>query len=388
MPMTSFPAVKNSPGPSCYCHQDLSTFLSESSLRSQMRFSGDTIDYSVKFPKIKVEGIDISWEVFQKRFTWKYSHEYYRKFIIERTSKDVYSYLATGAGLVKHHPFKDIFVPIAQLSTSECETLETKASKYSTATSQNTPVDFILQVVSSCTKEKTIWESVLGKIFRVKHPYLKIICNKDSKELGLTKGAVLGIGFQRRGPEPFLPLRSVQGYLNAPDSHAYRLYEKKTVTNIPLSECQAKKTLDFIKAYNKGARFQVLHKNCTSFVASVLKNIGIQVPCRALSFTIVKIVLINFFSRLASRTRLSDSIENISLSVRRIFIGLSGKDSTPPIIIHKASEKKHTLRLPKPSKKCGMFLGIDLPYLLHEWQLEQPSTTRQSKTSTPESHTS
>lgn len=275
-------------------HHDFAKYLLESPLGNQMKIFVDPIIMRDGLPGILVEGEWSSYEALQERFEIKFLPEYREKFMVEKATQRVFTFLGNGAGLQHHHPYKETSLkhPITRLTEEEYERTLEVAQRF--RRDRETEADpnrtFIFQIVSSYITDSQN-NNAMELLYRRQHPWIRVICGRDNEQYGTKKGDVFEIGFNRNGPRT-LPGKTTRGRFRTEDLWNYNTKTKqRVVTNIPISPEEAEGMLKYILEYHLAnidpkcpcedkVAFNLLSQNCTAFVHYLAKQAGIRVPTK------------------------------------------------------------------------------------------------------------
>jgi|GEM_PF-1619539 len=274
-------------------HPDFCQFLAESGLLSQMKVTRDTIKEIGGEPAILVEGKWLKWSRIQERFEVVTSQRYKEKFIRDKNTFEIYTYLDNHLGLQQHHPYLNPLNPISRLNDDELERTLNKAREFIRFDETDLPRDdreelnfdrsFIVQVVSSFAKGRN--SNISRLVFRSKHPYIRLIAGEDLPERNLRRGDVLNFGYSLQKSSGLWHRQ--KGHFRGPDVYEYVPCEQKIVTNIALDRREAKKILKFTTKYHTNGitlgndvAFNFIHQNCSVFVQSALAAASIHIPTK------------------------------------------------------------------------------------------------------------
>ncbi len=267
------------------------SFLESSYLLSQLKVTRDRIRLIHGKPALKVNRVWLSASSLLKRFEIVKSKQYDSTFVIDKTSKEVYTYLDNGKGLQKHHPFLSTNTPLSILSREDYATTHKKALSFIRANERslsakeraqrNRKRTFILQYVSSHTPRGT---SNLSALLRnPRHPFIRLIIGKDNPELHTKKREVYEAGYGWKHASR-LPGLTQHGRFRSPDPWEY-MRSIKTVTNIPITQKEAHQFYRFSMKYHKDGvelgkepSFNLFHHNCSVYAKEASKAAGLFIP--------------------------------------------------------------------------------------------------------------
>ena len=259
-----------------YKYPEFSMFLMDSTLALQMKITKDEIKEKSNQPAILVEGKLTKFSDLKNRFDFKYSTKFKEVFVYEKATNEVYTYLDTREGLVKHHPYLNALSPVSKLSRSEYNILLKKAHSFErNYVGKKSDYNGILQIVSSKLEEKN---SLFNKsnffdfLFTPKHPFLRLI-DPDTKNV-----YVIGYWIWFCKKRSIGPLTTERGRFRSPDIWEYKDSTQKLVTNIALNKDEMKRIIYFCKKYvnddinfGRSIAFNIMNQNCTSFIKSAVR---------------------------------------------------------------------------------------------------------------------
>ncbi|MDX8431680.1 MAG: hypothetical protein SNF33_07780 [Candidatus Algichlamydia australiensis] len=338
-----------------YTHPDFAKFLLATPLGSQIRVTGDPICVERGVPKILVEGEWHSFEEISQRFCVRSCKRYRQKFIYDRETNSVFTYLGGGKGLVEHHPYKS-HLALKTVSEEEYVKARSLAKKFN-----GCDEEAILQIVSTNAPGK-------HRYFSARHIYLRFI------DAGRNLYS-MGFGYD----DPIrIPLKSGRGLLRSPDFWEYKRAKARTVTNIPLSKSGVRRLIHFAEQCQKSESyaFHILHHNCAAFVSAAVKfATGLNIPTR--------VRLRDFLSKLVPRwVRIPG----------KIFLGFFGAICTSfiafgSLLLGEGSGRggRKFGSLKKRELFASPVFNLDYwfdfstlswhdPLVATQWQLKQPST--------------
>jgi len=257
-------------------------FLFDSNMISQMKVTRDDIKEVNGHPCILVEGKWTSWSDMKDRFEFEKSPKFGEIFILDKKTRDVYTYLGNGNGLQQYHPYlTQKLTPIEHLSDEEYDKVLKSAQLFDPGTNSDKKT-FIIQIVSSYVKGSNT--NAMELLRNRKHPYLRVVIGKDNPDLGTKKGDVFGIGFGWE-KKVTIPLISSHGQFRTPDVWEYMPCDEKVVTNIPVTQESARALFEFTARYHKDhlnlgqeIGFHLGKHNCSVYVKNALLAAGIDVP--------------------------------------------------------------------------------------------------------------
>lgn len=265
------------------------SFLDRSKLLSQIKITRDRVEMIDDEPAIKVDGQFMKASILMKRFKMAESHEFHDQFVVDDTN-NVYTYLDNGKGLQKYHPYLSVGdIPISRVDDGELRKIQTLARQFCRP---GDPIDnvennqnrsFVLQIVSSYTDRG---RSRLSETLRnPRHAYIRIVAGADITDLNVQKGDVWEFGFFAGKNGCSLPMLSTQGRFRSPDQWEYTRCNQRFVTNIAISDEEAKKVFRYVLDYHRRniqlgheLGFQLTEHNCSVFVREAAKQAGIHVP--------------------------------------------------------------------------------------------------------------
>ena len=242
-------------------------------------------------PGLLVEGTWVKDEDLYERFSIEKSETYGGSFLVDKETREVYTYLDNGKGLQKHHPFLSSLTPISTLSKDEYLKTLKKAHEFirpeeahlteEERNQRNQKRTFILQYVTSRVPNGT---SNFHQLIRnPKHPYLRLIVGKDNPEMSTHTGEVYEAGYGLKKGSLF-PCITTQGRFQSPDPYEYTENEK-IVTNIPITQEEAHKFYAFTQKYhldsiNLGSEigFNFIHQNCSVYAREACQAANIAIP--------------------------------------------------------------------------------------------------------------
>ena len=224
-----------------------------------MKVTGDTFSQVDGNPAILVEGEWTVFEQIKKRFSVQYSRRYRQKFLVEKSSGHVFTYVG-GQGLIEHHPYK-ASVALKKISQEEYAKSRELAKAFN-----GRDEEAILQIVTTQSPGKSPY-------FSARHLYLRLIDAERNMHS-------IGFGYD----EPIrVPLKSGRGLVRSPDFWEYKRAKARAITNIPISKSGVERLLQFVKKCQSSEvyAFHILHHNCASFTqAAVQFATGLNIPTR------------------------------------------------------------------------------------------------------------
>ncbi|GAB5411808.1 MAG: hypothetical protein ChlgKO_09220 [Chlamydiales bacterium] len=242
-----------------YSHPEFSHFVLSSPLGSQMKVTGDTFSQIDGDPAILVEGEWTAFAQIAKRFSVQYSPRYRQKFLVEKSSGKVFTYVG-GQGLIEHHPYKAA-VALKKISQEEYTKSRELAQSF-----DGRDEEAILQIVTTQSPGKSPY-------FSARHLYLRLI-DRDRN--------CYSIGFGYDDPIR-VPLKSGRGLVRSPDFWEYKRAKARAITNIPISKSGVSRLLNFVKKCqsSESYAFHILHHNCATFTQAAVKYAtGLNIPTR------------------------------------------------------------------------------------------------------------
>ncbi len=392
---------------------DLVDFLDRSKLLSQLKVTRDHLILIDGEPAMLVEGQWMKASALTKRFSIVDSAEFDDRFVIDSTGS-VYTYLDNGLGLQKYHPYLSIGEkPISRLNDGELSQIQAQAAGFIRPEAIDRP--FVMQIVSSTTYRG---DSNLSQTLRnPRHAFIRIIAGGDIPDLKVKKGDVWEFGFGWKKQSVF-PLTATQGRFRSPDPWEYMPCNTRTVTSIPLSQTEAERVFNYTLTYHRRSvelgreiGFQVAHQNCCVFVREASKQAGIELPTEirlpALVGRIAPDILKKLGNQIAAWTKAAlngcriciqkytpESVSRWTLKtfhrVRKVF--QKGMEMLAAFVLiptrsllggmfgagGEAFDSKQG-KIVAPSWKLGNLFDLssyryNLPVILQEWQMKQPST--------------
>ncbi len=266
-------------------------FLKKSRILNQIKISKDLISLKDGKPGLLVEGVWHTEDELQKRFSIEKSNIYKEPFLIDRETREVYTYLDNGKGLQKHHPYLSAHTPISTLDEQEYLKTLQKAHEFIRPEEAHLSIEerqelnqertFILQYVTSHVPNGT---SHFHQLLRnPKHPYLRLIVGKDNPNLNTHAGEVYEVGYGLKNNSLF-PCMTTQGRFQSPDAYEYTDHDK-IVTNIPITQEEANKFYTFTKKYHYDSiylgneiGFNFIHQNCSVYAEQACLAANIKIP--------------------------------------------------------------------------------------------------------------
>lgn len=266
---------------------EFADFLDRSFILSGLKLkkSMESIKIVEGKPSLLVEGQWLSAAELYTRFEIKKSPLYSETFLIEKETRDVYTYLPNGQGLQKHHPYLDTLHPVARLDDVEYQSVLETAQKFK----REAKGPFVLQLVTSYNKTGNT--NLHQHLRNTKHPYLRLIVGEDLASSSLKKGDVCDMGFMLGTwsnsslSNAYSFLSSGWGKIRSPDAHEYQTTRERVVTNIPISVEEAKNLLTFVTQCYKDSlnlgtspSFHYATQNCSVFAKKCAEAAGVNVP--------------------------------------------------------------------------------------------------------------
>ncbi|MBN2479097.1 MAG: hypothetical protein JXA94_02600 [Parachlamydiales bacterium] len=396
-----------------YKYPEFSQFLLDSSLASQIKVTKDEIQEIANEPAILIEGKWTRFSDLKKRFDYKFSPKFKETFLYDKQSDEVFTYLDTKKGLVKHHPYLNALDPVGKISSSEYQAILKKSHQFERDFDKpKRNYKYILQIVTSKMppgKSSLSKSNLFDFLLRPRHPYFRLI-DPDTKNVH-----IIGYGFWNWKDKMgfFGPLVTDQGRFRSPDIWEYRNCSKRIVTNIPLNKEEMKRFTYFCKKFvnddinfGKNLAFNFMNHNCTSFVKEAVKysfskqiitNASLdEIICeispnilRKLavflksSVVSIKEKFISFFPDFVKKVdsflfALIDKIKNVVIAFFVSFLasflgGIRGKNGRKI----KDPEKEEVISPPLLSPvnwfRYSLF-KFDLPGKIQIWQMKQKST--------------
>lgn len=307
-------------------HPEFCRFLESSPLLNQIKVTRDRPFELEGQAAILVEGKPMKWPELKHRFETAYSKKFDEKFIIDRSSRHVYTYLDDGNGLQKHHPFLSERKVIGKINAEELKELSKCARQFVRAGEAGLTLEerrqlnvdrvHVLQIVSSW---KHKGDSNLHRLlFNPDHPYIRLVAGKEHQPLNMQAGDVYEVGYRSKrkitfpfphakgvGNPQFLPFLSTQGLFRSPDFSEYVPTDARYVTNICLTDQEAENFYAFIERYHRESihlgnliGFHLGSQNCTTFINKVLHEVGIPVPTELSAAQIIRKISPDWFKTL------------------------------------------------------------------------------------------
>lgn len=273
-------------------HPEFCQFLESSNLQSQIKVTREIIAEIDGEPAFLVDGRPMKWTQFKENFECIYSKGYKEKFIIKKSTREVFTFLDNGKGLQKHHPYLTELPVISKLNQSDYGLVLANSKEFVRPAESALPAEekeklnasrcFVLQIVSSRIKSRdTNFSNLMTK---PQHPYLHLVAGQDIPELNIRKGDVLGLGYEWKN-KVITPLVASQGRFRSPDRWEYMSVEERVVTNIPLTPQEAHDLCIYTLKYHRDSvnlgnetGFQMLRHNCTTFIKAAGQAAGITLP--------------------------------------------------------------------------------------------------------------
>ena len=403
-------------------------FLESSLLLSQIKVTRDTVQLVDGEAALFVEGEWVKESDLCRRFEIVDSKLFDSRFVVEKETREVYSYLDNGKGLQKHHPFYTTTTPISILDGEDYAKTWGKASSFirpeekmlteAERAEKNQERPFILQYVTSNIVQGN--SNLHDLIINPRHPYLRLIVGVDNPELGTKKGEVFEVGYGWK-QVPLLPFMASKGRFRSPDPWEYKTVDERIVTNIPISQNEAHRFYEFTLKYHRDGvnlgiepGFSLSRQNCSVYSSSACKAAGIAVPteidfrdalkrispdalrkiglqmhawAKAASQWIRKeagrflpeslLSSLSFFSQKlnALAHKLRDIATAIFLAPPHAVLG--GAFGEGGVAFRQSDEPPATIEPPLRNWRNFFDLSayvINLPGIAQEWQLQQPST--------------
>lgn len=408
-------------------HPEFCQFLESSNLQSQIKVTRQTIVEIDGEPAILVDGQLMKWSEFKENFESIYSRFYKEKFIVKKSTREVFTYLDNGKGLQKHHPYQTELPIISKLNQAGYEKELAEAKKFVRSNEAHLSSEeheklnlsrcFVLQILSSSVKTRdTNFSRLLTK---PQHPFLHLIAGRDIPELNISKGEVLGVGYEWKN-KVRTPLVASQGQFRSPDRWIYKSVEERVVTNIAITPEEAQELCIYTLKYHRDSvnlgneiGFHMLRQNCTTFIKAAAKAAGITLPVEIPLTNLIKEIAPDWMRKIGSAysqaktscsaflrkvgqllpTCLKDGIayisQKINALVTRFFSFIAALSLVPVNAVlggHSGEggdafgpPKKPTKHITPPLKNWKTWLDISsyrftLPGILQRWQKQQPST--------------
>ncbi len=279
-----------------------SEFLETSKILDQIKVSKDLLSLKDGKPGLLVEGVWHTEDELLKRFSIEKSNIYNSPFLMDRETREVYTYLDNGKGLQKHHPYLSMS-PISTLSQEEyLKTLE-KAHEFirpeeahltqEERAEKNKERTFILQYVTAWRQCGT--SNFHELLVNPKHVYLRLVIGQNNPDLQTQVGEVYEAGYFRK--TTLLPGSATQGHFLNPDAYEYIEGFDKIVTNIPITQEEANRFYAFTKKYHfdsiylgNEVGYHLTHQNCSVYAEQACLAANIKIPTQiSLKQTIYRI---------------------------------------------------------------------------------------------------
>jgi hypothetical protein len=264
-------------------HFNFVNFMLQSTLGSQIKVTGDKIEEVDNEPAVMVDGKKTKFSDLEKRFTVEFKKEYREKFICEKATGDVYTYLGLGTGLVKHHPFKvDPFKPFTKVGGEDYRKI-LASSKTADGKDPENKHTWILQVVSTYMPGKSETNWITGNLHKhftsQRHPYFQLITDK---------GEVSAPGYLGEPPKGLGLFETKHGQFRNPDRYIYQNYDH-VVTSVAITAEEGANFQAFVRKYYKDGiengrwpAFNFVRHNCTTFIREGYKAAtGVELPTRS-----------------------------------------------------------------------------------------------------------
>ncbi len=149
----------------------------------------------------------------------------------------------------------------------------------------------MLQLVTSYVKGADT--NLHNFVVNPKHPYLRVIIGKDNPEMHTHKGEVYEVGYGWQNEVS--TLASGQGQFRSPDIWEYKACDQRLVTNIPISQAEAKALNQYTMKYHRGAvnlgnpiGFHITRQNCSTYIRYAMGVAGIKVPTEIRLTSLIK----------------------------------------------------------------------------------------------------
>lgn len=273
-------------------HPEFCDFLESTGLLSQIKVT--------KYPPfeingevaILVDGKPMIWPELKENFELVFSKRYKEQFLVHKETREVYTFLDNGKGLQPHHPFLTELNPISKVNDTEYDLVLETAHTFVRPGEENLTQEerklrnkdrtYVLQVVTSFVDGMDT--KAHRFLSRAKHPYLRLIVGNDNPQTNTLKGEVyeVGFGWKRRVTIPFV---TTQGQFRSPDLWEYVNCPEKIVTNIPITQEEARSLyLYTIKYHRDGVNignqpaFHLGEQNCSTYARMAIDAVGIPVP--------------------------------------------------------------------------------------------------------------
>lgn len=403
-------------------------FLESSHLLSQIKITRDAVRLIDDIPALLIEGNWVQEPDIYKRFEVVFSKSFNSTFVVEKETREVFTYLDNGKGLQKHHPFFSTQTPISNLNDADFEKTLKIAKEFirpeerdlspEERAQKNKDRTFIIQYVSS---HNQLGDSHFDRLVRnPQHPFLRLIAGIDNPDYGIKKGEVYEIGYSSK-ETPRIPFITMKGRFRSPDFFEYKSCEKRIVTNIAITPEEARSFQQFILKYQRDAvnlgiepGFNLTRQNCSVFSREACKAAGIEVPTEIKLKDAIERVMpdkikevgrqiklwgqsavlwiskaadrfipegvmnsLSYTSEIASAmlSKIKDIFIGFILTPLNAFLGgVSGKGGAEFLQTDLSPEQKNSEAIDWNICFDLTQYKINLPGIAQEWQLKQPST--------------
>jgi hypothetical protein len=413
-------------------------FVANSPLIHQIKVTRDRPFEWEGEPAILVEGCTTKWCDLKERFESVYSKRFGEKFIVERATGEVYTYLDDGKGLQKHHPFLSANKVISKLSPEKFETLHNCAQKFirpeeafleeEERRKRNEQRPHVLQIVSSSIDAGS--SNVHKLLINPRHPYVRLVAGADDKLLNMQKGDVYEVGYRAKdkivfpflkskdvGRPQFFPFFATQGVFCSPDQAEYVPCDAKVVTSLCVSLDEAHHFYKFTERHHRETvnlgnviGFHIGSQNCTTFVKKALEAAGVVLPTEMSLTQIIKKCIPDVFSETVKKIRrmakacfayvgaafpgqlrrgvqalvrvvksvvkkLFDALAALPITLLHLLLGDANGEGGKAFVVNGESAQEIKPGLNNWKKWFSLSnYRFHLPGALQEWQMRQPST--------------
>ena len=312
-------------------HPEFSRFVVKSPLLNQIKVTRDRSFESDGKAALLVEGKPMTWPELKNRFETAYSKKFDETFIVDRVTRDVYTYLDDGNGLQKHHPFLSNRKVISKINSEEFNGVLQCAQRFIRSGEEKLSAEerqkanqqrlHVLQVVSSWRQKGST--NVHKLLMNPDHPYIRLIAGRENQELNMQMGEVYSVGYRSKNKitfpfltakgvkkPQFFPFIATKGVFRSPDLAEYIPCHQRFVTNIAVTDAEAEAFYKFTEKYHKESinlgntlGFHLASQNCTTYIRKALLTIGIQAPSEISAAQIIKRISPDWFKEIARGVR-------------------------------------------------------------------------------------
>jgi hypothetical protein len=267
-------------------HPDFTKLLETSKLLPQIKITRDHLRIIDDEPALLVEGIWTKASAFSERFEVIFSEPFDQAFVVEKSTRRVYTYLDNQKGLERHNPFQNpLGKPISTWDEKGYQKTLKKAREFKRPGEENSPErneerTQIIQIVSSQlegpnTNLYNVW-------LKARHPWYRFMeWDPDAQE---AKVYEIGFGWKE---QPWLPLKKTSGRFRSPDPWENRAVDARVVTNIAVTPQELTVFRSFLETrvnnyleVGEKLNFQLDHQNCTSLIYEGQNILGIPIDTR------------------------------------------------------------------------------------------------------------